>query len=290
MKTIIILIAIALGLGFPVLSGLSWLIRPAVMLLLFFGFLVIKFEKEMLSKELFFIVAANLILPFPIYLITKQFGNDVSQAAFLVAATPTGVAVPVVIEFLHKKTHFAAMGVLMTNVVMAVALPIALPVISNYDGEIGVYHTVSSICFTVFTPLVASIILRKFGGSIYSTAIRLKVVSLYIWAFAILLACAEASHFTVEYNISSDILFDTGYVVLGVCAVNFIVGYLIGGKKYARESGQVLGQKNTIFSVWIGITFLNPVSAIGPVCYIVIQNIYNCIQISIHDYLIKRDK
>lgn len=289
MKTVIILIAIALGLSFPAFNALSWLIRSLVMLLLFFGFLVITFDREMLSKELLFIVIANLLLPLPVYYLTSSFGKDVSQAAFLVAATPTGVAVPVVIEFLGKKTHFAAMGVLLTNIVMAVALPLALPHIAEYKGEIGVYHTVSTISITVFVPLIASIVVRKFGGKLYDFAIRMKFLSLYLWAFAILLACSEARHFVIEYAIPTDVILDTGKIVVLVCALNFIVGYLIGGKKYRRESGQVLGQKNTIFSVWIGVTFLNPVSAIGPVCYIICQNLYNCAQIAIHD-LRKKDK
>ncbi len=284
MKTLIILIAISLGLLFPELNSLSWLIRSLVMLMLFFGFLVITFDRSVLSKELFFIVLANLLIPLPVFYLTGVFGKDVSQAAFLVAATPTGVAVPVVIEFLHKKTHFAAMGVLLTNVVMAVALPLALPMIAEYNGEIGIYHTVSSVGFTIFVPLVASLIVRRIGGSVYKTAVRLRFLSLYLWAFAILLACAEARHFIIEYSIPTDILLATGKVVALVCAFNFIVGYLVGGKEYWRESGQVLGQKNTIFSVWIGITFLNPVSAIGPVCYIICQNLFNCAQIFVHDF------
>ena len=284
MKTIIILVAITLGLSFPALNALSWLIRSLVMFMLFLGFLIIKFDRSIVSKELFYIVIANLLIPFPVYYLTSSLGHDIAQAAFLVAATPTGVAVPVVIEFLHKKTSFAAMGVLFTNVTMAVALPLALPLISEYKGEIGVYHTVSSIFITVFIPLVVSIAVRGLGGKIYSTALRLRFLSLYLWAFAIMLACAEARHFVIEYAIPFSVLIATGKIVVLVCAANFLLGYLLGGKTFWRESGQVLGQKNTIFSVWLGITFLNPVSAIGPVCYIICQNIFNCIQIFIHDF------
>ena len=284
MKTIIILVAITLGLSLPALTVLSGLIRFLVMFMLFLGFLIIKFDRKILTKELLYIVIANLLIPIPVYYLTSSFGHDIAQAAFLVAATPTGVAVPVVIEFLHKKTSFAAMGVLLTNVTMAVALPLALPLISEYKGEIGVYHTVSSIFITVFIPLVAAIMVRRIGGKIYAIALRLRFLSLYLWAFAIMLACAEARHFVIEYEIPFSILIATGKIVILICAFNFIMGYLLGGRRFWRESGQVLGQKNTIFSVWLGITFLNPVSAIGPVCYIICQNIFNCIQIFIHDF------
>ena len=289
MKTVVILVAISLGLLFPQISVLSGLIRTLVMLLLFFGFLTIRFEKEMLSKELFYIVAANLILPLPVYYLTRPLGEGISQAAFLVAATPTGVAVPIVIEFLHKKTHFAAMGVLLSNIVMAFVLPLGLPLISYYDGEIGVWHTVSSICITVIGPLLASVIVRKSGKKIFSTAVRFKFLSLYLWAFAIMIACSEARHFIIHNGVEADFLFRTAWVIMAVGICNFCIGYAIGGKRYIRESGQVLGQKNTIFSVWIGLTFLNPVSAIGPVCYIIFQNLFNCIQIFFHERFYKEE-
>ncbi len=289
MKTVIILIAIALGLSFPMLSAISWLIRPLVMLLLFFGFLGLSFERKLVTKELFYVVAANLLIPIPVYLLTRLLGDDISLAAFLVAATPTGVAVPVVIEFLHKRVGFAAMGVLFTNVVMAVALPLGLPLIAEYDGDIGVYHTVSSIAITVFIPLLLALGARRSGGRILASALRLKFLSLYTWALAIALACAEARQFVIEYEIPFSTVVNIGWVVLIVCALNFVIGYLLGGKEYIRECGQVLGQKNTIFSVWIGITFLSPVAAIGPVCYIIFQNIFNCVQIALHDWKRRRE-
>ena len=60
----------------------------------------------------------------------------------------------------------------------------------------------------------------------------------------------------------------------------FGIGKLVGG--FWGESiagGQALGQKNTPFAIWIACTYLNPLSSVGPGCYILWQNIINSFEI-----------
>ena len=67
---------------------------------------------------------------------------------------------------------------------------------------------------------------------------------------------------------------------LVLCIIQFAVGRFIGhffGR--AQEAGQALGQKNTAFAIWLGITYLNPLSSVGPGCYILWQNIINSFEI-----------
>ncbi|MDD2603048.1 MAG: transporter, partial [Prevotella sp.] len=40
-----------------------------------------------------------------------------------------------------------------------------------------------------------------------------------------------------------------------------------------------LGQKNTSFAIWVATAFLNPLSSVGPGCYILWQNIINSVEI-----------
>ena len=55
-----------------------------------------------------------------------------------------------------------------------------------------------------------------------------------------------------------------------------VIGHFFGR---AQEAGQALGQKNTAFAIWLGITYLNPLSSVGPGCYILWQNIINSFEI-----------
>ena len=79
----------------------------------------------------------------------------------------------------------------------------------------------------------------------------------------------------------------TAWLLLGIagmslllCLVQFAVGRYLGHfHQRAQEAGQALGQKNTNFAIWIAYTYLNPVSSVGPGCYILWQNIINSIEI-----------
>ena len=65
-----------------------------------------------------------------------------------------------------------------------------------------------------------------------------------------------------------------------VCIFQFAVGRYIGRYfQHAQEAGQALGQKNTTFAIWLASTYLNPLSSVGPGCYILWQNIINSIEI-----------
>ena len=45
------------------------------------------------------------------------------------------------------------------------------------------------------------------------------------------------------------------------------------------SAGQALGQKNTVLAIWMAVTYLNPLSSVGPGSYVVWQNIINSYQL-----------
>ena len=64
------------------------------------------------------------------------------------------------------------------------------------------------------------------------------------------------------------------------CVIQFILGKTVGGIFGARiNGGQALGQKNTVFAIWMTYTYLNPVASVAPGCYVVWQNIVNSWQL-----------
>ncbi len=68
-----------------------------------------------------------------------------------------------------------------------------------------------------------------------------------------------------------------------------ITGFNFGVRAYAdsfytlkQEAMQSLGQKNNSLTVWIALTFINPLTALGPVFYILYHNIIISIQLYLH--------
>jgi BASS family bile acid:Na+ symporter len=59
-----------------------------------------------------------------------------------------------------------------------------------------------------------------------------------------------------------------------------IFGKIVGGIFGARiNGGQAVGQKNTVFAIWMTYTYLNPVASVAPGCYVIWQNLVNSWQL-----------
>ena len=291
MKSALLFIAITLGLLLPELSYFSQWIRCLVMLMLGLGFLTIKFKRDMLSKELLYVTLANLTIPIPVYFLASYIGERQAEAAFVIAAAPAAIAAPIVIGFIKKRTDFVSLAVIMTNFLPVLILPLAIPLVATRvepGGEDTEYTIILSVMVTIILPLLIAIALRLIGGVIYRAAVWSKRFTLYLWLSAMALACAKARDFVSKNDISTELLISIAGVSAAICIVNFGFGYLIGGKKFARESSQSLGQKNTMFAVWVGLTFFNPISVIAPVAYIIFQNVYNAFQILVFEIQEKR--
>ncbi len=69
-------------------------------------------------------------------------------------------------------------------------------------------------------------------------------------------------------------------VSLVCCALQFWAGRRIG-RRYndAITAGQALGQKNTVFIIWLGYTFFTPVTAVIGGFYSIWHNIVNTRQL-----------
>ena len=67
---------------------------------------------------------------------------------------------------------------------------------------------------------------------------------------------------------------------LVTCCLQFYFGKRIGSAYNDRISaGRALGQKNTVLAIWMAVTYLNPLSSVGPGSYVVWQNIINSYQL-----------
>ena len=107
--------------------------------------------------------------------------------------------------------------------------------------------------------------------------------SFYLWALCTMVNTAQI----IRSIVSSP---GSGMMVVWICfavgllvAIQFYVGKSIGTHYGDRiAAGQGLAQKNTVLSIWMAMTFLNPQSAIGPGACLLWQNLFNSWQIWQH--------
>lgn len=260
---------------------LTFLVRYTVMVMLFLAFLNIDFNWKILHRNHLGVLAVQLSLPIAIFYLLRPFNQDIALACFTIGIAPTAAGAPVMAAFLKTKIEFVTASVILSTPVVALFLPLVLPFMVPVDQPINTLEVLGPTAVLVFAPLILSQLIRKYRKAWLPTLNRLKDLPFYLFVFNIYIAAGKATHFIrFESSVSSAVLVLTGLAVALVGLLMFKIGErLIGRSVYTLESGLALGRKNTMFALWVALTFINPMVALGPIFYILFQNSYNSWQL-----------
>jgi bile acid:Na+ symporter, BASS family len=276
MRSLGLFLAILLGLFFQEGHRYTFLIKYIVIAISFLSFVNVKIDRNLFFKpHVFLITLTAIALSFFLFALINVYNSDLALVAFMLAISPTAMAAPVITTFLNGRVDYVISSTLVTNVVVALLLPLLLPAIAQQNLEISAWKILTTNLNIIAIPLVLSqlvIILPDFEKAL----IKVKTLSFYGWLLAIYLATAKANYFiTRENDIPTYIIGAIALISLVVCLLNFSIGRFLGGQTLTQESSQALGQKNTMFTIWISINFLNPLVTLGAMFYIIYQNLYN---------------
>ena len=279
-KVLGLLVMIVLGVLFPQFHGLAAYIQYLLMIMLFFAFLDIEVHPRSFHTGVIWVVLANLAVAFTAYLILRPFSLNLALAAFITGIAPTAIAAPVIISFINGRVEYVASAVLLSNVVMSLVLPVALPFVVGDVLQISVWQVLRPVLVTMFVPLVMAQLARRLPDRAQKVIRFGKRFSFAIWLFALFIMCAKAAYFLRnDVTASFTTVLSIALVSLVICITDFSLGAWLGGERYRIESSQSLGQKNNSFVIWVALTFLNPLVAMGPTFYILYHNLYNSWQI-----------
>lgn len=270
-----------LGIVFYQGYHLTFLVRYTVMVMLFLAFLNIDFNWKILHRNHIGALAVQLSLPILIFYLVRPFNQDIALACFTIGIAPTAAGAPVMAAFLKTKVEFVTASVILSTPLVALFLPFVLPFMVPVDQPINTLEVLGPTAVLVFVPLILSQVIRNFFPSWLPILNRLKDVPFYLFVFNIYIAAGKATHFIrFESSVSNLVLILTCLAVALVGLALFKIGErLIGRREYPLESGLALGRKNTMFALWVALTFINPMVALGPIFYILFQNSYNSWQL-----------
>jgi len=276
----------AFGLGFfcPWASAWSGLIRWLIVAMMFFVFLQVKFSWHTLRLSHGKILLANVLIGMGGWLLFKLFaGDELAQVAFFTGITPTATAAAVIVGLLGGRVDYAISAFLATNFGMALLFPFLIPLAIG-DPAPGVFlHVVESLLVVIGIPLAAAIPVRIFYDKATELPKKCKDVTFFLWVGAIFLIIANASAFLhAQKQLAGRTLLDIAAISLGLCIFNFWFGRFLGGKKFRREASQVLGQKNTTLTIYLALTYANPLVALGPTFYVLWHNAWNTWQLHMY--------
>ncbi|MBI5689392.1 MAG: hypothetical protein HZC55_04790 [Verrucomicrobia bacterium] len=280
-RTAAILSAIALGALLPQAHAYAWLIRWLVMAMLFLVFLQTRLSRSALTRSHLVLLGVNVLLGFVGWGAGWLLGGrDVALATFFCGITPTAIAAPVIISFLHGHVAYVVASFLLTNVAIAALMPLLLPLVLGRATPEAFAHVGGTIVVVVFVPMALAHLLRALYPPAAEWPRRLRNLSFGMWVLAIFLITANASDFIRRHaDTPLSLLLKIGAASLATCALSFWLGRFIGGREYPREASQSLGQKNTTFTIYLALTYASPLVALGPTFYVVWHNLWNSWQL-----------
>ena len=249
--------------------------------MLFFPFLKISWPKErVIYQRVFALFAAMIGIGLLFYCLLLCWNKEIATIAFLLAFTPTATAAPVVMTLLKRNVEYVVTAVIVTNLLTALSLPFVLNQINSGITDVAPAQMLFSTLVVVLVPLGVAQFVKSFFAKIADALISLKQLPLYIWLLILYLATSKASAYLLNSAVSLSLVVGVATIAFLLCVVNFYIGYHLGGTRYAVEASQSLGQKNTMFTTWVALEFVSPVAALGPVFYLIFQNIYNSVLLS----------
>ncbi len=210
-------------------------------------------------------------------------GSAVLQSCMLCMICPTATSACVVTMKLKGNASDITAYTVLVNLMVAVVVPLFVPLFSDVKGMsfLPAFTAIISRVFPMLImPLVAAQLCRWLLPRLTQKLISVPNLPFYIWAVSLSIAIAVTARSLAHTNEPLTEIIGIAVGSLVCCALQFALGTLIGKCCGERISAaQSLGQKNTVFAIWVGYTFLNPVTSIAGGFYSVWHNVYNTLQL-----------
>lgn len=205
------------------------------------------------------------------------------EALLMCIISPCATAAAVVTQKLGGSLEQMTTYTFLSNFITVILAPLCFPLIEP-AADITFWAAFLKILHEVFAVLVVPMILayfvKHYMKRLHARIISVRDLSYYLWACSLMIVTGTTVKNIVHAEAPILLLLSIASLGLLVCVVQFAVGRYIGHFfGHAQEAGQALGQKNTAFAIWLSSAYLNPLSSVGPGCYILWQNIINSIEI-----------
>ena len=205
------------------------------------------------------------------------------EAILMCVISPCATAAAVVTQKLGGSLEQMTTYTFLSNFITAFLVPVCFPLIEK-GAHLSFLSAFATILYEVVTvllvPMLLAYIVKHHLKSLHAKVIFCKDLSYYLWACSLMIVTGTTVKNIVHAETTLLLLSAIAVLGLLVCIVQFAVGRFIGHFfDHTQEAGQALGQKNTAFAIWMAYTYLNPLSSVGPGCYILWQNIINSVEI-----------
>ena len=213
----------------------------------------------------------------------EQEDRILLEAIMMCVISPCATAAAVVTQKLGGSLEQMTTYTFLSNFITVLLVPVCFPLIepsANMEFWPAFLKILNEVFCVLVVPMILAYFVKHYMKSLHRHIVAVRDLSYYLWACSLMIVTGTTVKNIVHAEAGIFLLMAIALLGLVVCIIQFAVGRYIGRFfGHAQESGQALGQKNTAFAIWLSNAYLNPLSSVGPGCYILWQNIINSIEI-----------
>lgn len=204
-----------------------------------------------------------------------------AETAMLCFICPTATACSVVAGKLGADVNAVVTYTVLINLAVAVVCPLLLPLVGDVQGlsfGMAFLGILGKIFPTLIVPFLLAWLLRIACPKGHDWVEAHSGVSFIIWVFSLSLAIMISTRSIILSGAGLESILLIALMSLSCCIAQFAMGRKLSGV----TAGQSLGQKNTVFAIWLAYTFLNPLVSVAGGFYSIWHNLFNSIQLKRH--------
>lgn len=211
------------------------------------------------------------------------------ESAMLCLICPTATAAAVVVGKLKGNPAHLVTYTILINLMVSLLIPLFAPLLHPQPGMTFIsafLRLMAKIFPLLICPLLLSWVVRYTLPKLSARLQSIGDLAFYIWAVSLSLAITMSTRSIMHSHVALWTLGGIALASLLSCVLQFAWGKAIGSRYDPAGShveritaGQSLGQKNTVFLIWLSYTFFTPVTAIAGGFYCIWHNLINSWQL-----------
>lgn len=218
------------------------------------------------------------------------------EGAMLAFICPTATASAVITGKLGGSVSGVVTYLMICNLMVSLLAPAVLPLVEPHSGMTFVPAFFMILCKVfplLICPLLLAQTIRYLLPKVYRRIMRYPDLAFHIWLPALALAITVTVRSIVHSTVDWRYMVGLALISAICCLLQFALGKWLGARYDKKGSdpvagqepsvrvtaGQAFGQKNTVFVIWLGLVFLDPVTSVVGGFYSVWHNLVNSWQL-----------
>ena len=262
-----------------------WLQPTLIGVMLFLQLNVVAPKDLRLHKWHFGLLAVQAVLFGALAIIAMQVpagaGRILLECAMLCFICPTAAAAGVITAKIGGDLPGIMTYTVLADALACIVIPLMIPMVhpaSDIPFWASFWAIVKKVFAILVLPCVLAWLIRYLLPRVQRWLERIVGWAFYVWGVGLVLAMSLATSALIKSGIGIWVALGIGAVSLACCLSQFALGRRIARRYGPSESitaGQALGQKNTGFIIWLGLTYMTPVTSVAGGLYALWHNLVN---------------